>query len=193
VEGAQEAAIRATAIVTDMLAFSRRSDHRFAPVRIDEMLDRIVRLAASDYDLSKHYDFRQIDIVRRYDANLPPVLCNSTEIEQVLLNIVKNASEALASGATAPPQRITLRTLREGDYARIELEDNGPGMEEDIRARVFDPFFTTKPSGKGTGLGLSVAYFIICEQHRGTISVRSKPGAGTCFIIRLPVEGGADS
>lgn len=193
VEGAQEAAIRAVAIVTDMLAFSRGSDHRLAPARVDEMLDRVMRLAASDYDLSKHYDFRQIDVVRRYDAELPPVLCNCTEIEQVVLNIIKNASEALASSATPPPQRITLRTLRQGDYACIELEDNGPGMDEATRARVFDPFFTTKPPGKGTGLGLSVAYFIICEQHRGTISVRSKPGAGTRFTIRLPLATEVDS
>ena len=193
VDGAQEAAIRAAAIVTDMLAFSRRSDHRFAPARIDEMLDRVVRLAASDYDLSRHYDFRQIDIIREYDGDLPPVLCNSTEIAQVLLNIVKNASEALASCPPALPQRITLRTLRRGDDACIELEDNGPGMDEDTRARVFDPFFTTKLPGRGTGLGLSVAYFIICEQHRGTISVQSKPGAGTRFAIRLPIAGAADS
>jgi signal transduction histidine kinase len=87
-----------------------------------------------------------------------------------------------------PPQRIILRTRKEDAYARIEVEDNGPGMDEHTRRRVFEPFFTTKAVGVGTGLGLSVSYFMITEQHKGTIDVASTPGAGSCFTVRLPLH-----
>jgi signal transduction histidine kinase len=82
--------------------------------------------------------------------------------------------------------RFVLRVLPEGSLVRVEIEDNGPGMDEATRRRVFEPFFTTKPPGIGTGLGLSVSYFIITEDHGGTLSVESAFGGGTRFIIRLP-------
>jgi signal transduction histidine kinase len=85
--------------------------------------------------------------------------------------------------------RFILRVLRDGTMVRVEMEDNGPGMDEETRRRVFEPFFTTKTPGVGTGLGLSVSYFIITEDHGGTISVESTPGEGARLIIRLPVEG----
>jgi len=188
VQGMQAAALRASGIVTDMLAFSRRSTADFAPQRLDELLETVLRLADSDYDLKKQYDFRQIEVVRDYDRDLPPVSCNRTEIEQVFLNLIKNAAQALAT-CTAPAGRITLRTRREGEFAQVEIADNGPGIDEDVRGRVFEPFFTTKPVGVGTGLGLSVSYFIVTERHHGTISVSSMPGSGTCFVIRLPLSG----
>jgi signal transduction histidine kinase len=78
--------------------------------------------------------------------------------------------------------------LLEGPMVRVEIEDNGPGLDEATRRRVFEPFFTTKPPGIGTGLGLSVSYFIVTQDHRGTLSVRSQPGVGSSFIIELPVE-----
>ena len=87
----------------------------------------------------------------------------------------------------AAPQ-IVLRLQREGRFVRIEVEDNGPGMDEDTRKRVFEPFFTTKAVGVGTGLGLSVSYFIITSHHRGSMSVETAPGRGACFILRLPIE-----
>lgn len=77
--------------------------------------------------------------------------------------------------------------MREGDFARVEIEDNGPGMDEATRRRVFEPFFTTKPVGLGTGLGLSVSYFIITENHGGTLAVESWPGQGATFIISIPL------
>ena len=189
-EGIQEAAGRATRIVADMLGFSRRSDAEFVPVVLDEMLETVLRLAASDYDLKKKYDFKQIEIIRDYAPGLEPVECDRTEIEQVLLNLVKNAAQAMAGRAGL--QRITLRTRAEGRYARIDVQDSGPGMDERTRRRVFEPFFTTKPVGVGTGLGLSVSYFIITERHKGTIGVSSRPGQGACFSIRLPWRGPAE-
>jgi len=189
VESIRQAASRASRIVADMLAFSRSSSREFQPARIEEIIDTAVRLAANDYDLKKKYDFRRVEIVRELDPELDTVVCEPTEIEQVLLNLVKNAAQAMVGESTPLPHRITLRTRKEGNFARIEVEDNGPGMDEATRRRVFEPFFTTKAVGAGTGLGLSVSYFIVTEQHKGTIDVNSTPGQGTCFIVRLPLKG----
>jgi PAS domain S-box-containing protein len=188
VESIRQAASRASRIVADMLAFSRTTNTEFQPARLDDILDTAIRLAANDYDLKKKYDFKQVEIVRELDPALDTVICDPTEIEQVILNLVKNAAQAMALGGTAPPHRITLRTRKEEDYARIEVEDNGPGMDETTRRRVFEPFFTTKGVGAGTGLGLSVSYFIVTQQHNGTIDVNSLPGEGTTFIVRLPLR-----
>ncbi|NML13614.1 PAS domain S-box protein [Azohydromonas caseinilytica] len=187
VEAIQEAGERAGRIVADMLAFSRRADSAFAPERVDAMLDAVLRLAASDYDLKKQYDFKQIEIERRYDPALPGVPCVRTEIEQVLLNLVKNAAQAMA-GVRGRAPRLVLRTAREGEHARIDIEDNGPGIEPAAQRRIFEPFYTTKPVGIGTGLGLSVSYFIVTDHHKGAIELESTPGEGTRFTLRLPLR-----
>ncbi len=185
----QQSASRASHIVADMLAYSRSTTTDFQPARVEDMLDTVVRLAASDYDLKKKYDFKQVEIVHDLDPELETLVCDHTEIEQVLLNLVKNAAQAMAEGGTPRPHRIILRTRREGEYGRIEVKDNGPGIDKQTQRRVFEPFFTTKAVGVGTGLGLSVSYFIITDQHKGTIDVSSTPGKGTCFTIRLPLQG----
>jgi len=185
----KQSASRASHIVADMLAYSRSTGTNFQPARVEEMLDTVVRLATSDYDLKKKYDFKQIEIVREYDAALDTLICDHTEIEQVLLNLIKNAAQAMAEGGTPRPHRITLRTRRTHECGCMEVQDNGPGMDEQTRRRVFEPFFTTKAVGMGTGLGLSVSYFIVTEQHKGTMDVVSSPGAGTCFTICLPLKG----
>jgi PAS domain S-box-containing protein len=187
IEDIQEAGARASRIVADMLAFSRRSSSRLIPNRLDEMLETAVRLAGSDYDLKKKFDFRQIEIVRDYDPRLGEVCCDRTQIEQVILNLVKNSAHAMADAGTPPPRRIRLHTSRDDDFACIEVEDNGPGMDEITRKRAFEPFFTTKEIGVGTGLGLSVSYFIITEQHKGSIRATSREGKGCRFTIRLPI------
>ena len=188
VEVIQEAASRASGIVADMLAFSRKSGIPMGPTRVDSMLDRVVRLAASDYDLKKKHDFRKIEVIRDFDPQLGEVNCDRMEIEQVFLNLIKNAAQALSDGEMPQPQ-IILRTRLEENQARIEVQDNGPGMDEETQRRIFEPFFTTKGVDEGTGLGLSVSYFIITEQHKGSIAVFSSPGKGTCFVVRLPLEG----
>jgi len=139
--------------------------------------------------LKKKYDFKQVEVERDYDPALETLVCDHTEIEQVLLNLIKNSAQAMAEGGTPRPHRIILRTRRKGQYGCIKVEDNGPGMDEQTQRRVFEPFFTTKRVGVGTGLGLSVSYFIITEQHKGTIDVVSNPGEGTCFTVCLPLEG----
>lgn len=186
-EGIREAAQRAGRIVADMLAFSRRSTSEFSQVSINELLDTVVRIASNDYDLKKTYDFKKINIVKEYESTLPMVYCDRIEIEQVLLNLIKNATYAMAETDSTNEQFIYLRSVQEPDAIRIEIEDTGPGMDEQTRRRVFEPFFTTKPIGVGTGLGLSVSYYIITDQHRGTITVDSAPAKGARFVIRLPV------
>jgi signal transduction histidine kinase len=140
--------------------------------------------------LKKRYDFRQIEIVRDYAPDTPPVICQAGKMQQVFLKILRNGAEAMKGTQDAGRvPRFVLRVLPLGAVVRVEIEDNGPGMDEATRRRVFEPFFTTKPSGIGTGLGLSVSYFIVIQDHRGALSVQSQPGAGTSFIIELPVEG----
>jgi PAS domain S-box-containing protein len=179
---------RASQIVMNMLNFSRHSSVEKTPVDLAELLDQTIELASHDYDLKKKYDFRHITIVREFAPDLPPVPCNRTEIEQVLLNLLKNSAQAMREnrGEGYEPL-INLRLYRKDGHALIEVQDNGPGMDLKTRRRIFEPFFTTKDVGVGTGLGLSVSYYIITSNHRGAISVESEPGKGATFRISLPV------
>lgn len=185
-ESSRELGQRAAAIVKNMLDFSRKSDSGLFPQRLEKLLDKTIALAENDYDLKKKYDFRSIDVVREYREGLPDIYCEGAKIQHVFLNLLKNAAQALTE-AKIPSPRIIVRIDNEKDeMARIEIEDNGPGMPENIRRRIFEPFFTTKEVGMGTGLGLSLSYFIITESHKGTMEVRSVPGKSTTFIIRVP-------
>jgi signal transduction histidine kinase len=164
-ENIRHSGSRAAAIVKNMLNFVRKSDHVVSGHDLGSLLDTTVELARTDYDIKKHYDFKQIRIVREYDHALPPVPCEASKIQQVFLNIIKNGAEAMAGrGKVGTPPTFILRVKDDGPWVRVELEDNGPGMDEATRRRIFEPFFTTKPVGKGTGLGLSVSYFIKCLQ-----------------------------
>ena len=178
---------RASHIVENMLSFSRRSESRKAPVDLSELLDKAVELAAHDYDLKKKFDFRRIHIERQYEPGLPPVPCAATEIEQVIFNLLRNAAQAMRQSRESSPPCISLRLRREKEQVVMEIADNGPGMDESHLKRIFEPFYTTKEVGVGTGLGLSVAYFIITNNHNGSMSAESSPGKGASFIIRLPL------
>ena len=182
---------RVAAIVENMLSFARKSDANFSEHHLDDLLERTLELAVTDYDLKKNYDFKKIDIIRKYEKNVPPVLCESGKIQQVLLNILRNGAEAMQdAGVEKPFFVLRIWYTPERKLVCMEIEDNGPGMTEEVRKRVFEPFFTTKPPGVGTGLGLSVSYFIITENHAGEITVESQLGKGSTFIICLPTERG---
>ena len=188
-DGMREMGERASKTVNNMLNFSRRSDSHMDMIDICEIMDKTVELAASDYDLKKSYDFRHIEIIRDYAENLPPIECAVVEIQQVLLNLLKNAAQAIhvKKYVTGENPRIIIRLRKEAASIRIEIDDNGAGMSEELRKRIFEPFFTTKEAGIGTGLGLSVSYFIITNNHQGTISVESFKNKGTKFIIHIPI------
>ena len=185
----RESGSRVAAIVDNMLSFARKSDATVSSHSLEELIDKTLELAATDYDLKKNYDFKLIEIDREYAGNLPAIPCEAAKIQQVLLNILRNGAQAMQQGGTEKPGFvIRTRLEQERNMACIEIEDNGPGMDKVISKRVFEPFFTTKPIGVGTGLGLSVAYFIITENHGGEMSVETTPGHGAKFIITLPVK-----
>ncbi len=190
-EGILSASKRASEIVANMLQFSRMSNRSKTAANISELIDQTIELAQNEYELKKKFDFRQIKIIREYQDSLPAVFCNITEIQQVILNLLKNAAHALYEKKDGDfTAQITVRTINEGPFLRIEIEDNGPGIPDEIKKRVFEPFFTTKEVGVGTGLGLSVSFFIVTKNHGGTIDFESSTGVGTRFIVRLPYNHG---
>lgn len=180
---------RASDIVINMLGFSRTSNMEREATDLPELIEGALSLAALDYDLKKHYDFKNISVVREFEEDMPLVPCVKSEIQQVLFNLLTNAAHAFqAEDGQTPNPSITVRVRQDGSMALIEVEDNGPGMPEEVLSRAFEPFFTTKPPGKGTGLGLSVSYFIIHDEHHGRLEAESTPGEGTVFRIWLPLS-----
>jgi PAS domain S-box-containing protein len=188
-DGIQQAGARAAKIVTHMLSFSRRSNRQMAPCDLPALIDQAVEIAGNDFDLTIGFDFKGQNIQRQFDPRLGPVPGTANELEQVLLNLLKNAAQAIHQRpASSEPGRIILRTRLNPPWAEIQVEDNGIGMPESVRKRTFEPFFTTKEIGQGTGLGLSVSYFIVTNNHKGQMEVHSTQGVGTCFTLRLPLE-----
>jgi signal transduction histidine kinase len=125
----------------------------------------------------------RIEVVREYDRALPKLTVNGGELNQVWTNVLDNAIQALGERGT-----ITISTSREGPCVRVDIADDGPGIDPDVRERIFEPFFTTKDVGQGTGLGLDTARRIVRDRNRGSIDVASEPGH-TVFHVRLPVSG----
>nr|WP_319393672.1 PAS domain S-box protein [uncultured Desulfobacter sp.] len=188
-----ESGERIAAIVNNMLSFARKSDAMVLSHQLNTLLDKALELAATDYNLKKQFDFKQIKLVRAYQEDLPSIPCEGPKIQQVLLNILRNGAQAMQMAGIKHPTFILRTNLeKERQMAVMEIEDNGPGMDEKTRKCIFEPFFTTKPEGLGTGLGLSVSYFIITENHGGEMAVASKPGEGACFTIRLPLQPSPD-
>ncbi|MBZ2188962.1 hypothetical protein K8B33_07630 [Alcanivorax sp. JB21] len=165
-------------LVVNLRNFSRLDRARVDRINLNEALESALTIGRN---LIKH----KADVISDY-GELPPVECAASQINQVFLNILTNAAQAISDYGqivitTRPPDAMS------DGPVEIRIRDNGCGMPETVRARIFDPFFTTKPVGEGTGLGLSICYQII-EQHHGSIDVSSVPGEGTEFVIRLPVH-----
>ncbi|MGH8436250.1 MAG: ATP-binding protein [Pseudomonas sp.] len=198
-DGIQQAGSRAAKIVTHMLSFSRMSNRQLAPCQLPALIDQAVDIAGNDFDLTEGFDFKGLNIQREFDPQIGPVPGIANELEQVLLNLLKNAAQAIHQRETKPgleplePGRISLRTRLAPPWVEIQVEDNGIGMPEPVRKRIFEPFFTTKEIGQGTGLGLSVSYFIITNNHKGQMEVQSTLGQGTCFTLRLPLAAAPDT
>ena len=187
-ENIRQSGIRAAAIVSDMLSFSRMSSSSFSLADIAELLDKTIEIASTGYDIKKKFDFKAIKITKRYEDTMPLVMCDKSKLQQVFLNILSNGAQAMSETETLRYPEFILTLSHDGSSAVIHIEDNGPGIQDSIRKRIFEPFFTTKEVGVGTGLGLSVSYFIITNHHKGTLAVESEPGKGTAFIIRLPIN-----
>ncbi|HWX55237.1 MAG TPA: GAF domain-containing protein [Verrucomicrobiae bacterium] len=175
----QKQAQRTQKIVQNLLSFAR--EHKPQKLHLD------LRNAVEDAIALREYDMRvnNITVERNVDADLPPVMGDAHQLEQVCLNILNNAADAMMEGGAGG--RLRLRMFVEGGEVVAEFHDSGPGFAEP--SRVFDPFYTTKGVGKGTGLGLSICYGIV-KEHGGEIRVRNHPGGGAVVEIRLPVAVG---
>jgi PAS domain S-box-containing protein len=166
---------RASSIVNNLLNFSRVSDSKFAPADINRVIDDTIQL------LEAQLRNTQIEVSRKFDHNLPVITVNAAKLQQVFMNLILNARDAMPEGGT-----LEIATEVDATSVTIRFTDNGDGIDPEHIARIYDPFFTTKQIGKGTGLGLAVSYGII-QDHGGHISVESKHGEGTVFRIMLPL------
>jgi len=180
---------RASKIINHLREFGRKPEMKLEPVDVNVILRRSLDI------FSQQLKLREIEVVQEYTEDLPAVLADAGRLEQVFINMLINARDAIedkwgaARGAGAErmgPKRIMLHTTLRGGHVIAEVSDTGCGIPSGVREKIFEPFFTTKRVGKGTGLGLSISYGII-KDCGGTIEVRSESGLGTIFIISLPV------
>jgi two-component system NtrC family sensor kinase len=185
---------RIVRIVQSLRNFSRLDESEMKPVNIHEGIDSTLLILQSR--LKATADRPPIEIVKNY-SNLPMVECYAGQLNQVFMNILANAIDALESynldrdpkAAKANPIAIAITTEYSiADKIIVRISDNGPGMAENVKKRLFDPFFTTKPVGKGTGLGLSISYKIVVEKHKGVLRCDSTPRLGTEFSIEIPLR-----
>lgn len=161
-------------LVGSLKDFSRVDRSRSDLFNVNEGLDSALKICQSQFK-------GRVEVVRQY-GKLPQIECSPSQLNQIFLNLITNAGQAIEGEG-----RIYLHTQAEGDGVAIRILDTGSGMSEAVRQRIFEPFYTTKPVGKGTGLGLSIVFRII-EDHGGSVEVRSTPGKGSAFTIRLPLR-----
>ena len=166
---------RLSEMLRNMLSFSKPEEEKRRPVKIDELLEGILLM------MEKQMRESNIQVGIFFDPDIPEIMASTNQMRQVMLNLIKNAKEAMPKGGI-----LTVRTKREEDKVLILIQDTGVGIPEEIRDKIFEAFFTTKQKVKGVGLGLSVCYGII-KDHGGEIKVESEEGKGTTFNIRLPI------
>ena len=175
---------RASQVVRDLLAFARRAPAELGAVELNELVERSLRLRGFQLTSAR------VQLVSELDPALPAIEGDARQLQQVLLNLVTNAIQAMAlrGGGT-----LTVRTRADAGNVRVEVSDTGPGVPAHARPHIFEPFFTTKPEGEGTGLGLSVSYGIVAA-HDGEIRLAdTPPGTGATFVITLPTGEGVAS
>ncbi|MEJ2695246.1 MAG: ATP-binding protein [Candidatus Sulfobium sp.] len=173
-----EQANRCSNIIKGLLGFARASAAEKAPVNINDVLSHSLNIVRNKAD------FFDIKLITDLDPALSRVKADASQLQQVFLNMIMNAADAIEGKGTIT---VSTRNVNEDDmdYVEIEFHDTGPGISDENLAKIFEPFFTTKPVGKGTGLGLAVSHGIIRE-HGGKIDVKTWPGEGTSFLVRLP-------
>lgn len=191
IKSLQESGRRITAVIDNMLNFARKQENSVSTVDMRELIDKTLMLAEHDFSLKHNYDFKVISIEKNYPDQPAYINCIRESIQQVVLNILKNGFHAMIEKRDSNPEYTPCFIIRisfDSESLSIDIEDNGPGMDETTKERIFDPFYTTKEKGVGTGLGLSVSRFIIREKHQGTLTVDSKLGEWTVFKIVLPLS-----
>jgi two-component system NtrC family sensor kinase len=175
-----KSSLRCQKIVQSLLSFARRHQPERKMSSVNELVEGVVEIL--QYQLRTN----NIEVKTNLDPNLPRAMVDPHQVQQVFLNIVNNARQAIESNRSNGWVRIATETR--GRNVRVVFQDNGPGIAEENLSKVFDPFFTTKEVGKGTGLGLSLCYGII-KEHGGTITIHSKLGQGAMFVVELPLAG----
>lgn len=171
------AAFRARTITRQLLAFGRKNEPKLAPCNVNQILDEVMGGLKE-----REFKVADIEIVRDYDPGLPEILLDHDQIRQVFLNLINNAGDAISG-----PGKITITTSRNDQDIKITIKDTGKGMSAEQLSEIFNPFYTTKEAGKGTGLGLSVSLNIV-ESLGGAIDVQSLEGAGSSFMVSLPIH-----
>jgi len=174
---------RVATIVRAMKEFAHPAQKDMAAVDLNRAIQSTLTVATSEYKYTA-------DLATEL-GELPPVVCHVNDINQVVLNIVVNATHAISDRLKGSDGRgtITVRTTRQGEQVVIAISDTGGGIPESIRSRIFDPFFTTKEVGRGTGQGLAIARAIVKDKHGGDLTFETQIGKGTTFLIRLPIAG----
>jgi len=175
-----EAALRCKRIVEELLDFARKKPPKTAPTDINRTVENVLALIKDRVISPAHPD--KVEVIKGLDPALSHIIADETQLEQVFLNIILNAYQAISGDG-----RITLKTFNDGQSVKVMITDTGCGIPHEDLSRIFDPFFTTKEPGKGTGLGLAVSHSII-GAHGGVIDVESKIGEGTNFTITLPMD-----
>ncbi|HKO45595.1 MAG TPA: ATP-binding protein [Pyrinomonadaceae bacterium] len=175
VSDCHEGAERIRDVVQNLRLFSRLDEAELKQIDLHDGIESTIRL------LSRYFSSGRVGIQRDYTA-LPLVRCYAGQLNQVWMNLLGNAAQAMAGSG-----EISISTRAQGDSVVVAISDTGCGIPENQLPRIFDPFFTTKPVGEGTGLGLSISYGII-ERHGGTITVKTKPGVGTTFTVVIPIQ-----
>jgi signal transduction histidine kinase len=174
---------RVAVIVQSMKVFAHPDRKEMAPACLNQAIQSTLTIS--------HNEWKQIADLETDYGDLPLVTCHAGEINQAILNIVVNAAHAMHDVAGHKRRgKLTVRTRCEHDAVVISIGDTGGGIPDHVRERMFDPFFTTKPVGKGTGQGLAIAHSVIVDKHHGTLSCETEVGAGTTFVIRLPIAHG---
>jgi two-component system NtrC family sensor kinase len=174
---------RASKIVDNLLTFARRRKAQKEPANLNTLMERVLELL--NYDLR----VRNIETSLHLDPDLPETMVDANQVQQVFLNIIINAEQAMRSASDGGEGTLRISSSHGDGIVRISFKDSGPGMSAETMRRIFDPFFTTKEAGEGTGLGLAISYGII-EEHGGRIWAESEVGRGTSFVIELPVVAG---
>jgi signal transduction histidine kinase len=173
---------RVTDIVRAMKEFAHPGHVEQSAADLNHAVQTTLTVARNEYKYSAEVETEL--------AELPDVICNVSELNQVFLNLIVNAAQAVReSGKDTATGRIRITTRRLGDHVQIRIADNGCGIPKENLEKIFDPFFTTKDVGLGTGQGLAIARSIVVEKHGGEIHVESELGVGTCFVLTLPIEG----
>ena len=173
---------RCKTIIDNLLKFARQEKVEFEDVDVGAVIGDAVSIMSHQLALNR------VKLSKSVAEPLPPIRGNANQLQQVLMNLILNAQQAMAGN----PGEVVVEAASDGGRVTVKVTDDGPGIPREIQRRIFEPFFTTKPTGQGTGLGLSVSYGIV-QDHKGTIGVESEVGKGTSFIIRLPAARSASS